>query len=356
MLNEEKLKNFLFKKYYKRLSNHRKLRSATFEISNACNFKCIHCYNQNLAIKFIPLDIAKRMIDEMCEMGLETITITGGEPTVHPNFKEIYKHCFDKGLKIALFSNGYFLDKYINFLKANPPERIEISIYGVDDVTYKSVCLVNDGFSVVNKNIHLLIDAGLTLSLKTVIMEQNWKQFEQINDYCTGFNVPFRFDLNLLASKDFSNGQQTNRLTDKDYLSIMNKIKKLKLKNWLSFLTRENMNNDNDCLYSCGAGRISIFINCLGGVRLCNFAEFSEKNIKDFSIKEIWDSFSQYLNLEKDKSGECYNCKYKKFCSNCAVSTYMEHRTNGKVILPVEQNCREAKFIYNSVKSAKDDK
>ena len=60
MLNREKIKNFLLKRYYKDLSEKRQLTSVTFEILNACNFKCVHCYNQNLKLFAIDKDLAGR--------------------------------------------------------------------------------------------------------------------------------------------------------------------------------------------------------------------------------------------------------------------------------------------------------
>ncbi len=349
MLNKSKIKSFLFKKHYKVLYEDRKLSSATFEILNACNFKCVHCYNQNLAIKFMPLTDALKIIDELCMLGCKNITLTGGETTMHPQFEKIYKYCFDKGLKITLYTNGYYINKFLNFLKKYPPLNIDISLYGMNDKTYKEICHIKDGFSVISNNINLILSNGLPITLKSVIMQQNCDQFDQINAYCTKLNIPFRFDLNLLTSKDFVNKQEDNSLTDDKYFQVMNQIRKHKLNNWMGYITRENVFNDSDALYSCGAGRISLFINCNGGVRICNFAEFSEKNFNDTSLEKIWESFKEYLVLDKDKKGDCYNCKYKKFCSNCPVTTYMAHKTDGKSILPVAQNCREAKYIYNSV-------
>ena len=353
MLNREKIKNFLLKRYYKDLSEKRQLTSVTFEILNACNFKCVHCYNQNLKLFAIDKDLFFSIVDQLVELGCKKITLTGGETTMHPHFKEFYKYCFDKGLEITLYTNGYFLNKYLDFLNEFPPEKIEISLYGVSDETYQKVCKIKDGFTQVDANIKETIKRGLPLQLKTVVMQQNCDDFDQMLAYCQSLNIKFKFDINILNSKDNSNKQTENKLKDTQFEKVMNEVRRLKTENWISYLTRENMSSDSDLLYSCGAGRISLFINCYGGVRLCNFAGFSEENAKDKPIKIIWDDFKKYLNLKKDKNSECYNCTYKKFCAICPVVSYTEHKTDGKVILPVKQNCREAQFIYNSVKNAK---
>lgn len=354
MLNEEKIKNFLLKKYYKELRATRQLRTATVEILNACNFKCVHCYNQNLKTCIMPKELFFNIVDQLTDLGCKNITITGGEPTLHPDFKQIYKYCFDKGLKITLYTNGYYLNKFFDFLKTNTPETIDISIYGTTNKTYKNVCQIDDAFDTVDKNIKSLQKLKIKTTLKSVIMKQNHKEFDDMLNYCINLNLDFRFDLNLLNSKDDSNDQSDNILNDDQYNHIMEEVSLLKTGNWISFLTRENMQSNSDRLYSCGAGYTSLFINCFGGVRLCNFAGFSEENIKEKSLNEIWKNFEKYLKLEKDKSSRCYNCIYKKFCAICPVITYTKHKTDGTVILPVMQNCREAKFIFDKVKNAKE--
>lgn len=113
MVDDKEIKSFLTKKYYNQLFSKRNLNSATIEIINTCNFKCIHCYNQNLKSSYIDFSLFCSIVDQLKEMGIVNITLTGGEPTLHKNFIEIYNYCYDIGLKVTLFTNGYYLDKYI---------------------------------------------------------------------------------------------------------------------------------------------------------------------------------------------------------------------------------------------------
>lgn len=352
MLNKENVENFLIRKYRNDLFLKRKFQAATIEILNSCNFKCVHCYNQNLKPHIMDVDMFCDIVDQLSLMGCKHITITGGEPLLHPQFKILYKYCFDKNISVCLFTNGFFIDKYLDFFCKFPPKKIEISLYGVTNETYEKVCKIgNNLFDKVVENINKLKANNFNLNLKTVIMQQNYTEFDKMIKFCEKLNLPFRFDANILNSKDNSNDQKENKLKNEQYSFIMQNISQLKIKNWESYLYRENLVGKSDFLYSCGAGRISLFINCRGGVRLCNFAEFSEINVKDKPIKLIWEDFGKYLTLKKDTTSKCYNCKYKNFCSICPVITYTEHHTNGTTILPVKQNCREAQFIYQSVKN-----
>lgn len=183
-------------------------------------------------------------------------------------------------------------------------------------------------------------------------MQQNYNEYEGISNFVANLQLPYRIDLSILKSKDFSNNQRDTKLTNKQYYIMMDKLKEKKSDEWINCLTRESVGKI-ESLYTCGAGRISLFVASNGGVRLCNFAEFSEINAKDYTIREIWQSFEKYLSIEKDLNSKCGKCKYKKVCTNCPVTTFMEHKTNGFDVLPVKQNCREAKYIFKSVKNVK---
>ncbi len=350
MLNEKELKRFLIKKYYGELSKKNNLTSATVEILNFCNFKCVHCYNQNLRAHYMKKDLAFRIIDQLVALGCQNITLTGGEPTLNPDFAQIYQHCFEQGLKVSLFTNGFYLDKFLPLLTQYPPEKIEISIYGSNDHVYANICKVEDGFSVVMKNIRLLLAHGLPVYAKSVILQQNFADYDNICRAVQALGLPYRVDMKVLTSKDFNNDQSLNRISDEQFTAMMDRLKETKSDSWTECVVRKE--SASPYLYTCGAGRISLFVSCTGGVRMCNFAEFSERQFED-NLDEIWRSFESYTKLPKASNTQCADCQYRAFCSNCPVVTYMEHHTDGKCILPIHQNCREAQYIYESLKNDK---
>lgn len=57
--------------------------------------------------RFIPLEKVTEILDDCAEMGVRAIQLTGGgEPTVHPQFGEIVRAVLDRGLELALVTNG----------------------------------------------------------------------------------------------------------------------------------------------------------------------------------------------------------------------------------------------------------
>lgn len=344
----EKILSHIRQKVSQNINEKRKLKSATVEINTTCNFRCIHCYNQDLKPCIMNLELFKKVINQLVLNGCQVVTLTGGEILLHPNFAEMYKYCFSKGLRVTLFTNGYFIDKYLDLLNNHKPKKIEISLYGSSNEIYKKICGIADGFDVVYRNVCLVLENKLNLVLKTIVMEQNVLDFQNIQSLCYKIGVPFKFDINILKSKNFTNDQTQQRLC-RHYKSFMDTIAQYRLNNWKTYEKKYEEIKENGLLYKCYAGRKNLFISAHGGVRICNFAEFSEKSLLDMELSEIWKSFEKFVNLKEDKNSECYKCKYKVYCSNCPVSTYMDKGTDGTTVLPVEQNCRGAKYIFDAV-------
>jgi len=60
--------------------------------------------------RMIPVDKVIETIDNCAEMGIKAIEFTGGgEPTVHPNHREIFEHALNKGIEVGLVTNGVIL-------------------------------------------------------------------------------------------------------------------------------------------------------------------------------------------------------------------------------------------------------
>jgi len=84
-------------------------------ITGKCNFNCLHCFNAAdnapLMSEFT-LEEANKLLDEAQKCGINTFTITGGEPMLHKNFFDIIKGIYDRGMYVQeLNTNGQFINE-----------------------------------------------------------------------------------------------------------------------------------------------------------------------------------------------------------------------------------------------------
>ncbi|MER6365052.1 radical SAM protein [Kitasatospora sp. NPDC001527] len=78
------------------------------ELTGFCNLTCDHCYADSSpqgTHGTMTLDNWRSVIDQLAAMGTESVSIIGGEPTLHPNIGELITHAHGRGLGVEVFSN-----------------------------------------------------------------------------------------------------------------------------------------------------------------------------------------------------------------------------------------------------------
>lgn len=107
-----------------------------------CNLACGYCNEYDKVSDPVPLEEMKRRLDKLASFGTAAITISGGEPLLHPQIFEIIAHIRSHGMIAGLISNGYFMTRE-NIEKLNDAglEYLQISIDNIvpDKVSQKSL-------------------------------------------------------------------------------------------------------------------------------------------------------------------------------------------------------------------------
>ena len=107
-----------------------------------CNLDCGYCNEYDDVSKPVPLEEMKRRLDRLAEMGTSIITISGGEPLLHPDLDKIIRHIRKHGMIAGMITNGFFLNKErIERLNEAGLEHLQISIDNAapDEVSKKSL-------------------------------------------------------------------------------------------------------------------------------------------------------------------------------------------------------------------------
>src|SRR5215472_973611 len=107
-----------------------------------CNLDCGYCNEYDQVSKPVPLEEMKRRLDYLALMGTSIITISGGEPLMHPELEDVIRHIRKRGMIAGMITNGFLLSKErIVSLNAAGLEHLQISIDNVtpDEVSKKSL-------------------------------------------------------------------------------------------------------------------------------------------------------------------------------------------------------------------------
>src|SRR5712692_4020726 len=107
-----------------------------------CNLACAYCNEYDDYSKPVPLDVMRRRLDRLAELGTTIITLSGGEPLLHPELDDIIARIRKHGIMAGMITNGYLLTAdRIRRLNQAGLEHMQISIDNVqpDDVSKKSL-------------------------------------------------------------------------------------------------------------------------------------------------------------------------------------------------------------------------
>lgn len=100
-----------------RFCDNRYFPSLSWMVTGKCNYNCLHCFNaadNNRLQSEFTWEECVRLMDEAQSCGINAITLTGGEPMLHPRFLDIVRGIHARGMYVReINTNGYFLTKEI---------------------------------------------------------------------------------------------------------------------------------------------------------------------------------------------------------------------------------------------------
>ena len=131
-----------------------------------CNLACEYCNEYDDFSKAVPTEEMFRRVDKLGDLGTSAVTISGGEPLLHPELDEIIRRIRKNGMISGLITNGYLLvAERIERLNRAGLEWLQISIDNVtpDEVSKKSL-------KVLDKKLELLAEyADFHVNINSVV-------------------------------------------------------------------------------------------------------------------------------------------------------------------------------------------
>jgi MoaA/NifB/PqqE/SkfB family radical SAM enzyme len=114
-------------------------------IVRKCNLACGYCFEYDKVSTPVPFGEMVRRIDALADLGTTMITLTGGEPMLHPDLERIVAHARGRGMYVSTITNGYLLtrDRILRLNEAGL-DHLQMSIDNVepDEVSQKSLRLL----------------------------------------------------------------------------------------------------------------------------------------------------------------------------------------------------------------------
>ena len=335
--------------------------SFDLEVTARCNCDCRHCYinlpandqtakAQELSVEEIT-DIARQAVG----LGALWCLITGGEPLLRPDFKDIYMALKRQGLLVSLFTNACLVrEEHVELFKRYPPRDIEVSVYGATQETYEAVTRRPGSYAAFRRGLERLLESGVKVRLKAMALRHNLHEFQQIADFCRMYTKDYyRFDpvLHLRFDRDEQRNAEilAERLSIEEIValeradpdrfdSLQANCDTLILEEQISYAECQHCPKLTGCekyeafsrLLTCGAGNGSFNIGYYGTFRLCSSLWHPDctVNLRQVSLQEAWEELVPRVRTMHTANQRllenCKSCTLVNLCLWCPAHAHLE--------------------------------
>lgn len=260
------------------------------QITERCNLRCAHCFAEANSIgnEMSLQSIQETLIPQFVRNQVVKVTLTGGEPLVHPHIKEITASLLDNGIGVSICTNGTLIDPvWVKLLSQHGNVHFNVSLDGMSMESHGKFrgMKTEAEFSTLKKNISLLGEYGL---LNGILTTPN--KFAAISEYvelCKFANSAGANYVLMNPLSPFGRGTKTQSLaysTD-EMISLRKATSPLISKNFEIVYIRFP-NSEQKPIGKCPLGAIP-YIFCNGDITACPYMVFAADGSEMYQVSDF---------------------------------------------------------------------
>jgi radical SAM protein with 4Fe4S-binding SPASM domain len=332
-----------------------------WNLTDLCNLNCTHCYSRSGPGRTTEGELttteALGVIDDLADMGVPLILFSGGEPLLREDIWDLACHARDRGLKMALSTNGTLITTEVaRRIRDCGIEYAGISLDGAGRETHDRFRHAPGAFEQATAAFAACKVAGLRCGVRVTLTKENCPELEALIDLALALGAS-RFCLYWLVPTGRGIDSYTRLQLDRDEVTEALSLLYRKAKEIdpaaMEFLT---VDAPQDCIHllasmeqdtsedladarglleslkgGCSAGTRVANIDAQGNVYPCQFArsvEFHAGNVRDQPFSRIWsDAENPVLSRFREKQvrfeGRCSGCRHRDLCGGgCRVRAH----------------------------------
>lgn len=333
--------------------------NGSIELLPLCNMKCDMCY-----VRMETAEVRKmgglRSADEwisvakeMKDAGVLFLLLTGGEPFLYPEFRQLYLALQKMGFVLTINTNGTLITEDLAaFLGEHKPRRVNVTLYGTNEETYQHLCHYPNGFQKTIHGIRLLQEHQIDVKLSSSLAKNNVNDIAQIFSIGNEWGIPVRIDTYMMPAQrerslpyPLQSRVTPEKAAEIRVQSLKEEMGDIRFKKYLTdTLSKicEDIPASHDRKMSCFAGKCSFTINWQGKLRPCVVLTEPSPSVFEFGFSNAW----KYMVTETSKiqlHAKCSTCKLRPLCRTCAACALLE---GGSYDALPEYMCRYAQKTF----------
>ena len=320
--------------------------SVFWEITSACNLRCLHCYNSSGRKSRYELTTSEcyALVKELAEIGVCNLIIGGGEPFFRSDFLDIIKFANDLGFNIVIATNGTLLSLLTcSRLSKLSRLRLYLSINDFRPEKYEHFCGIKGAFHKLCQSIEQLNTFGIEFGVQTMLTSENKNELSKFLEFVLSINAKsWHLKAGVNIGRELANKAC---LADDEAFLLKRHIEQLaerasdqipihfELPLQITINKSYVASNAKSKKLSCGPGFRNCGILPNGHLVPCSFLRgkewISEHSVREIGFKQLWVEskiFEPFRTLTSDQLVFCNTCSLLgKGCNaGCRARAYNE--------------------------------
>ena len=326
-----------------------------WDVTYACNLHCKHCYaTAGKPWKDeLTTEQAKHAIDIFDRAGVTILAFSGGEPLVRPDILELTRYAADKGIYVAVATNGTLItNEKAKEMKKAGVEFVQISLDGANAESHDAFRGINGAFDKAVQGIKNCVDEKFFVEVSTTTTKYNYKEIPRIIEFSERLGADWFMAFNFVPTgrgKDIVEMDLSPDEREEMLKLLWNELKTRKI-NVLSTapqfarvaLQQEEEEKEKivpthfynpklagqlvdlaEFIGGCGAGRFYMGMRANGDIQPCVFFPLKIGNILKDDFEQLWIHNKVLQDLRnKDLLKGCSTCQYRYYCGGCRARAY----------------------------------
>lgn len=317
------------------------IKTLQIEITGICNLKCKHCRASYDPMEHIDVKLIEKLFRFIDHKDKVNVTISGGEPFLHPNIIDIFKLIRKQNIDtLVITTSGFHIkDSIIDELEKLEFDKIvfQISLDSSNEETHNSFRGNKRSYHNALTSIKKLTDRGFFVSTRTTLIPETIMEKEQIIKLVTSYGAK-RVSFGTVVPSGSANSCKdnifVNNIQKKKHFDEFFRLKEaylgkveietedpLKVIHEKSYWKNldQDLIDDSDCYIGgcdAGIGQLNMYSN--GDITPCALFNKTILNLKDHSVEEARKIYSESEVIKtfitRDFSTKCQSCSSFKIC------------------------------------------
>lgn len=312
------------------------LNSIRLSLNYTCNLNCKQCCNPKDIYSEMTFEQAKSVIDEAVDLGLNIVSISGGECTLNKDFLRIAQYVRSKFLELAILTNAQKLfddEKLLDSIISIYPSIVQISLYSMDPDVHDNLTGMKGSHYKTVSVIKKLRESNVKVTVCCIQFSYNKGSYIEVKKFAESLGCEFLTDCRFIYNTD--NKNLSAKLSEDDIFQY-----------YLETINVNKPRSKDDIVCSGGIDRFEIMPNM--DINPCTYFYYPLGNYKNISLKEIRATKVKEFHriFKKENLIGCYKYEYCQYCIFCPK--YCKSDEKDIFLKKNEILCEDARAYYKA--------